>query len=320
MADKSLISLSVVIPVYASSAILPQLVAQLSTALKNIPLTSPSSSFEVVLVNDNSPDDSWLVVKDLCAKHPWIKGINLRKNAGQHNAVLTGLRFAQGKYIVMMDDDLQHDPKDITRIVDKLNQGFDVCYTQFKTKQHALWKQIGSKFNDLVANQLLNKPRGLYLSPFKGVIRSVRDEMIQFKGPYVYLDGLILATTNRIATVEIDHHNRFDGKSRYSLRKSVSLWLKMATSFSIIPLRIASILGLLFSIVGFMAAIALVVQRFTFNAMPVGWSSLIVTVLILGGLQLLALGLIGEYVGRVLLHVNGRPQAIIESTLNTVAE
>lgn len=306
------IDLSVVIPVYRSANILPELAEQIEGALKGV----YGNAFEVILVNDCSPDASWDVIQSLCQSRPWLKGINLRKNAGQHNTIMVGLRRASGRYIIMMDDDLQHSPSDIPALIAQLDRGFDVCYTSFRSKRHALWKRLGSRFNDLVATQLLAKPKGLYLSPFKAMVSGVRDEVVLFTGPHVYLDGLILSATSRIVSIEIDHHTRPDGQSGYSFRKSISLWLKMATSFSIAPLRMASLLGLAFSGFGFIAAIAFVIQRFTINAMPVGWSSLIVSVLILGGIQLLALGIIGEYVGRVLLHVNGRPQAVVESTRN----
>lgn len=306
------IDLSVVIPVYRSARILTDLAERLETVLRTV----YGDAFEVILVNDCSPDASWEVIQRLCRSRPWLKGINLRKNAGQHNAIMTGLRRASGRYIVMMDDDLQHSPTDIPLLTAQLDNGFDVCYTRFRSKRHALWKRLGSRFNDLVASQLLAKPKGLYLSPFKAMVRGICDEVVRFTGPHVYLDGLILSATNRIESIAIEHHTRPDGQSGYSLRKSISLWLKMATNFSIAPLRMASLLGLIFSGFGFVAAIAFIIQRFTINAMPVGWSSIIVSVLILGGIQLLALGIIGEYVGRVLLHVNGRPQAVVESSLN----
>jgi len=314
------IETSVVIPVYRSATILPRLVGRLAATLAEMHAPLEGATYQVILVDDCSPDNTWPQIVELSKQHPWLKGINLRKNAGQHNAILTGLRYAEGKYIVMMDDDLQHDPSDIPNIIASLKAGNDVCYAKFRAKRHAMWKRVGSQFNSLVANRLLQKPKDLYLSPFKGIVRGVRDQMVRFSGPHVYLDGLILASTNRIATIEIDHYERPDGQSGYSLSKSISLWLKMATSFSIEPLRIASLLGLFFSVFGFLAAVALIIQRFTLNAMPVGWSSLIVSVLILGGIQLLALGIIGEYVGRVLLHVNGMPQAIIHSTLNLDSE
>jgi glycosyltransferase involved in cell wall biosynthesis len=310
------IETSVVIPVYRSANILPLLVQRLQETLDRMYPAAGGERYQVILVNDCSPDETWARIGELSRDRPWLQGVNLRKNAGQHNSLLTGLRYARGRYVIMMDDDLQHDPADIPKIVASLKAGNDVCYAKFKSKRHPLWKRLGSRFNGMIADRLLRKPKDLYLSPFKGIVKGVRDQMVRFVGPHVYLDGLILSSTSRVTMIELDHHERLDGRSGYSLAKSISLWLKMATSFSIEPLRIASFLGIFFSGFGFLAAVALVVQRFTLNAMPEGWSSLIVSVLILGGIQLLALGIIGEYVGRVLLHVNGTPQAVIDSTVN----
>ncbi|PZP60896.1 MAG: glycosyltransferase [Pseudoxanthomonas spadix] len=305
-------ALSVVIPVYRSESILDRLADKLGETLP--PLFG--NSFEVILVNDCSPDGSRDVLLRLAREHGWWKVINLRKNAGQHNAIMAGLRVARGRQIVTMDDDLQHDPDDIPKLLAALSEGYDVCYAGFHAKQHALWKKLGSAFNDRMAVYLLGKPPGLYLSPFRAMVSGIRDELIKFTGPNVYLDGLILANTNSITSIKIDHHARADGKSGYSLRKSVSLWLKMATSFSVLPLRLASLTGIAVSMLGFLLALAFVVQRFTINAMPVGWASLMVCTLIIGGIQLLALGTIGEYLGRTLRHVNSTPQAVIESIAN----
>jgi len=306
-----MIDVSVVIPVYGSAAILPRLAERLEQALDAL-----GRPYEVVLVYDCSPDDSWKVIAELCATRPWLKGVRLRKNAGQHNAIMAGLGVAAGRYIVTMDDDLQHSPDDIARIVGVLDQGADVCYVQFKRRRHALWKRMGSRFNDQVASWLLRKPKGLYLSPFRGFVRGIRDEMLRYEGPFVYLDGLIVQSTSNIQTLQAEHYDRDDGKSGYSLSKSISLWMQMATSFSIKPLRVASLMGIAASGLGFISAAVLVVQKLIWPQTAVGWTSLIVAVLIMGGIQLLALGVVGEYVGRVLLNVSNRPQYVCGTVLN----
>jgi polyisoprenyl-phosphate glycosyltransferase len=305
--------LSVVIPVYGSAPILPELVRQIDDALRVLGI---AGQYEIVLVNDCGPGDSWSVIGALGRERPHVKGIALRKNAGQHNAIMAGLSYARGDVIVMMDDDLQHSPYDIPALYRKVLEGYDVCYTDFRSRHHARWKVLGSAVNDRVARFLLKKPKGLYLSPFKAIRRAIRDEIVKSRGPNVYLDGLILTVTSNIATVEVDHHPRHEGRSGYSFTQSFSLWLKMATNFSIAPLRLASFLGLAFSLVGFVLAVWLVVERFANNSIPQGWTSLMVIVLITGGLQLLALGAIGEYLGRVFLTVNNRPQFVVASTLN----
>jgi len=305
--------LSVVIPVYGSAGILPVLIDALEPVLFGI---SDLESFEVVLVHDNGPDASWSTIRHLAAHRPWLRGIDLSRNAGQHNAIMAGLRHARGNILVTMDDDLQHDPRDIPKMLECLRSGADVCYVQFTSRQHAAWKRGGSLFNDVVARWLLHKPAGLYLSPFRAFRSHVKNEMLRYEGPFVYLDGLILQSTTRISTVSGHHHVRQDGRSGYSLRKSISLWLQMATSFSVAPLRLASLAGIILSVLGFVFAAVLVVQRIMNPSTAVGWTSLIVATLIMGGIQLIALGVIGEYVGRVLLNVGNRPQFVAREYLN----
>jgi polyisoprenyl-phosphate glycosyltransferase len=313
MAGQIDLELSVVIPVYGSAAILPSLVEQLGHMLNE---HFGQERFEVVLVHDCGPDNAWSIIELLSSSLPWLRGLELRKNAGQHNAIMAGLQFAQGKYIITMDDDLQHSPSDIPRIVKVLRSGVDLCYVQFESRQHAVWKRLGSWFNDFVARRLLRKPKGLYLSPFRGLVRDVRDEALRYEGPFVYLDGLLLQSTDNIETIIAKHHARSDGRSGYSLRKSISLWLQMATSFSIAPLRLVSIAGIGASALAFVLAAIVLYQKLQTPGMAVGWPSLIITILFIGGLQLLALGAIGEYTGRILLNINRRPQFVVGKTVN----
>jgi polyisoprenyl-phosphate glycosyltransferase len=309
--------LSVVIPVYGSAPVLPELVRQIHDALTTgLPDGTP---FEVLLVNDCGPGDSWSVIRTLAAERPYVKGIALRKNAGQHNAIMAGLNYATADVIVTMDDDLQHSPYDIPLLYGKILEGYDVCYADFKGRHHAAWKIAGSAINDRVARFLLKKPKGLYLSPFKAMRREIRDELVKYGGPFVYLDGLILSVTGNIASTQVEHHPRHGGKSEYTFYRSVSLWLKMATNFSIAPLRLASLTGFVFSGAGLAFAAWIAFRRITNSDMPEGWTSLIVIVLILGGIQLLALGAIGEYLGRMFLTVNRRPQFVVASTVNVDA-
>lgn len=312
MANPQPPSLSLVIPVYGSEPVLPELVRRLQAMFDQ--QGRPSGDYELILVCDCSPDRSWAVIRSLAKQYPWVRGILLRMNAGQHNALMAGFSKARGRVIVTMDDDLQHAPEDIPLLLAELAQGRDMVYARFKSRKHTGWKVAGSRLNDLVAGYLMNKPKGLYLSPFRAMTADIRDDILRYQGPYVYVDGLILSVTRNIGTVDVDHHERYAGDSGYSLRKSISLWLKMATNFSIVPLRITSFVGLCFAGVGFVLALVLIIQKLTLDRMPIGWSSLIVTVLIVGGVQLLALGMLGEYLGRVLLILNSRPQYVVGET------
>jgi polyisoprenyl-phosphate glycosyltransferase len=305
------IVLSVVVPVYRSEKILPLLVQK---SLETAAALGLADQFELILVNDCSPDNSWGVIDTLASKHSFVRGVSLRRNFGQHNAVMAGLHHATGRFVVVMDDDLQHPPEAIGDIMAALAGGADVCYTHYDGRQHALWKVLGSRFNDSVATLLLNKPRGLYLSSFKGMRREVVQEVIRYDGPYAYVDGLILDITRSITSVRIQHQPRHEGDGNYNLRRSISLWLKMATSFSVLPLRVATLTGFALSAVSAVIILFILVEKLLNPDLPRGWASLIATVLFVGGIQTMCLGVMGEYIGRSYLKLNKKPQFVVART------
>ena len=311
------LEVSIVIPVYRSRDCLAPLVEELTAVLSG---TIAPGSYEVILVNDDSPDDSWMEIMRLAAAYPSVKGVSLSRNFGQHNATMAGLREAGGRFVVVMDDDLQHPPSAIPDILSRLRNGADVCYTVYRERKHALWKKFGSWVNDVAATVLLGKPRGLYLSSFKGLTRIVVDAVKTYDGPFTYLDGLILDVTRKIDVVTVEHGHRFAGEGNYGLGKSVSLWLKMATSFSILPLRLASIAGILLGLAAAVIAGYIVVGSLVSGTTFPGWTSIMVAVLVVGCMQLLGIGLIGEYMGRAYLRMNNKPQFVVrERTLSAVA-
>jgi undecaprenyl-phosphate 4-deoxy-4-formamido-L-arabinose transferase len=308
------IKLSIVIPVYRSESILPALAREVSCA---VAMLGYETSFELILVNDASPDDSWDVIKSLSAQYPFVHGICLSRNYGQHNATMAGLNRCRGDIIVVMDDDLQHPPDAISDLLSAIENGFDVCYTRYENRQHPYWKKLGSWFNDQVANYILGKPHGLYLSSFKGMKKWVATEIVKYDGPYAYLDGLILDVTQRITSIPIYHQPRLDGDGNYNLKRSVSLWLKMATSFSVLPLRLASICGFFLAGVSVIFVAIVVVEKLLHPEITAGWTSLMATVLFIGGIQLLCLGVIGEYLGRAYLKLNRKPQFSIREEVKS---
>lgn len=303
--------LSIVVPVYRSATILPQLVEQIDAEMCKEGL---ADNFELLLVNDASPDNSWQIIRSLAAAHPFIKGISLRRNFGQHNAIMAGLNHISGEFVVLMDDDLQHPPQAIGEIVRTLAEGYDVCYTNYVNRQHALWKKLGSQFNDWVAARMLGKPKGLYLSSFKGLRKEIAQEIIRYDGPYAYVDGLILDVTRSITTIDIEHQARHEGEGNYNLRRSISLWMKMATSFSVLPLRLATYVGFAFAALSFVMIVFIIIQKLLHPEFPRGWASLIATILFIGGIQTICIGMIGEYLGRTYLKLNRKPQFIVGST------
>ena len=306
--------ISIVVPVYSSERILPELVRQVSAAMAAANIAD--GAWELILVNDDSPDGSWNVVRELAATHAMVRGVCLARNVGQHNATMAGLNIAQGNVVVIMDDDLQHPPDTIIALVNAVNSGFDACYTRYVGRKHAAWKIFGSWFNDRVASFLLKKPKGLYLSSYKAVTQGVARQMVRYDGPYAYLDGLILDATRRITSVPIEHQARHEGEGNYNLRKLISLWLKMATSFSVVPLRLASIVGLVLAAVAAVVMIAVIVDKIRHPDTQAGWASLATIVLFMGGVQLLCLGIIGEYLGRAYLKLNHKPQFVVRERIN----
>ena len=297
-----MIELSVVIPVYKSEECLPLLLRRLSESLPG-----HFKSFEVILVVDGSPDRSFEVIKELAPAYPFLRAYQLRKNVGQDNAIMAGLVHAKGDLVAIMDDDLQHDPSDLPVLAAKVREGWDCCFAEFKVKHQAWWKNLGSRFNGRVASILLGKPHDLYLSPFKVLTGGLVREVVAYRGPYPYVDGLIVLNSSRLTQIPVEHHSRASGRSNYDLKRSVRVWLKLATGFSIYPLRAITFFGFLSSALSIIGGFWIIVRHLSVGSHVEGWASLMVTGTFLGGIQLVCLGMIGEYVGRAYLLSAGHP-------------
>ena len=306
--------LSVLIPVYNSQQTVGELIDLVVTTLR-----PQYEELEIVLVNDGSRDKSHEVICEAVKRHATIaKYIRLAKNFGEHPAVMCGLHHVTGDCVAIIDDDFQNPPQEIIRLVDKLQEGHDVVYSFYEEKHHNWFRNTGSRVNDWFATLLIGKPRGLYLSSFKVLNRFVVDTIIQYAGPYPYIDGLILRSTSSIGSQLCKHADRKVGRSNYTLRRLVRLWLDMFTGFSIMPLRIASLMGLLMSATGFLLTIFFVISWYVGGIfreeIPPGWASLIASITIFAGLQLCVLGMVGEYLGRVLQTINQSPQFVVRET------
>ena len=301
--------LSIVVPVYRGADTIGTLV----TALEDLAV---EGGLEIVLVNDGSPDNSGEVCRELVARaRVPITFVEHARNYGEHNAVMTGLRHARGAYVITMDDDLQNPPEEVVRLYDHTRlSGADVVYTRYAQKQHAAWRNLGSWSANKMADWLLDKPKGLYLSSFRCMSRLAVDGALLYDGPYPHVDGLLMQVTNRLDTIEVRHLPRASGQSSYTLRRLVRLWLTLALNFSILPLRLSVLLGLLMGFVGLMGAVFVVVSA-TLERPPAGWASTMVVVLLLSGVQLGMLGILGEYVGRVFLTANHKPQGVVRTVL-----
>lgn len=305
------IDISIVIPVYKSQDCLEELAKKLTQVLDRL-----GKKYEIVLVNDCSPDNSWKKIKELCGSYSSIKGINLRKNFGQDSAIMAGLNHSSGRWIVIMDDDLQHDPDDIPNLLSGIEKGYDVCYALFKEKKQSLLKNFGSWLNGRLAILVINKPKDIYLSPYKALRREIAEQIIKYDGPYPYVDGLIFRVTRNITQVPAEHHKRYIGKGNYNLRKSIKVWLRLATNFSVIPLRFATMLGIITSCISLIMILYVVIRQLIYRDSPIGWASLMVAILFMGGVQLISIGVIGEYIGRMFLHHGKEPQFIVKEIID----
>jgi glycosyltransferase involved in cell wall biosynthesis len=300
------VGLTIVVPVYRGASTIGRLVDELSRL-------TPEGGLEIILVNDGSPDNSDEVCRDLLqtARVP-LTYIEHARNFGEHNAVMSGLRHARGAYVINMDDDLQNPPEEVVRLFDHARNGnWDVVYTRYAIKQHAGWRNLGSRFANRVADVLLDKPKGLYLSSFRCMAALVVRQVTQYNGPYPYIDGLIMQVTRRIDSIEVRHFPRMEGRSNYTLTRLVRLWLNLATSFSLVPLRLAIFAGAVMAALGVIGAVATIVEALFLNETPTGWASTMVVLLLVGGVQSMILGVLGEYVGRTFLTANGKPQGAV---------
>ncbi len=310
MSDTSPVELSVVIPVYSSEATLPALVERLHKTLIGM-----GRRYEIVFVDDGSKDDTWSVLSQLQTRHPdTITAIQLMRNFGQHNALMCGLRHARGELVVTMDDDLQNPPEEIPLLVKAIEDGsFDLVYGKYHRKQHGRWRNLGSAVVNIFYRLVFRLE--VTVTSFRVVRLPLVQSILSYDLNFTFLDGLLAWNTQRIGETPVRHDPRQDGRSGYSLRRLVLLAMNLFANFSLLPLQAVSMLGFLFSLVGFLLGGYYLVMYFLDKLVVPGYASTIVAILILGGTQLLALGVIGEYLGRLHLNMNRKPQYTVRETL-----
>lgn len=299
-------ALSVVVPVYNGASSIPTLVEELSRL--DVP-----GGLEIILVNDCSPDDSLEISRALARRNDVpLTVVNLARNFGEHNAVMAGLTHARGAHIITMDDDLQNPPEEVVRLWRHASDNdFDVVYTRYAGKQHAGWRNLGSRFTNWCADYLLDKPRGLYLSSFRCMSAFTATAILRHVGPFPYIDGLITQVTQNVGVLEVTHLPRADGRSNYTIRRLTRLFFSMLLNFSVTPLRIGALVGFGMALLGAVGFVAVVVEALVSSGGPRGWPSLMAATFLLAGVQLLMLGLLGEYLGRLFLTANRKPQFVV---------
>ena len=304
--------ISIVIPCYNSQATIRKVTEMVMEEFKKM----DGYECEFVLVNDCSPkDDTYGEIEKLGRDYPNVKGINLLRNFGQHNALMAALHYTSGDYILGMDDDMQTHPSQISKLIHKMEEGFDLVYGCYPKKKNSILKNLSSKINEVSSRILLGRPKNIVSSNFWMITKQVRDEVIKYDSFNPYIDGIFYRTTHKIGNVEVEHFKREVGTSNYTLKKLMKLWLAY-WNYSVIPLRISSVLGCLSAAGGFLAALCIIIYKLIDPTVTVGWASTICIIVVLAGLILMVLGIIGEYLGKMILILNRTPQYIVRETIN----
>lgn len=300
--------ISFVIPCYRSEQTIESVVEEINNTVKGM----NNYDCEIILVNDCSPDNTMQVIRNICNKHENVTGIDFARNFGQHSALMAGLREAKGQVVVCLDDDGQTPPGECGKLLKALEDGADVAYARYAHKKHSLFRNFGSRVNEAMARFMLDKPKELYISSYFAAKRYIVDDMIRYENSYPYVIGLVLRATRNIVNVDVNHKSREIGNSGYTLKKLLGLWMNGFTSFSVKPLRIATVIGCIASMVGFIYGIVVIVQKIVLPDRVLGFSSLMSVLVFFGGMIMIMLGLIGEYVGRIYISMNASPQYVIK--------
>ncbi len=300
--------LSFVIPCYGSEHTISSVVDEIKATVKT---REDRYDYEIILVSDHSPDNVFSVIEELAKNDKHITGVELARNFGQHSAILAGFHNITGDIVVCLDDDGQTPANQMFKLIDCLDDECDVVFARYESKKHSLFRNFGSYINDLMARYLIDKPKELKIMSYFACKRYVADEVVRYRNPYPYMSGLLLRATKNIKNVTIEHRDRLEGESGYSLNKLLSLWVNGFTSFSVKPLRAATFIGCTSSVVGFIYGIYIIINKLINPATPLGYSSMMAAFLFIGGVMMIMLGIIGEYVGRIYISLNEAPQYVV---------
>ena len=301
--------ISFVIPCYRSEATLPDVIGEIRETMEKM----EDYEYEVVLVNDCSPDGTFETIRRLCQENDNMTGINLAKNFGQHSALMAGFHYTKGDIVICLDDDGQTPANEVGKLIAGIEQGADVVYAKYTHKHHSGFRNWGSHINELMTRVMLGKPKDLYLSSYFAARKFVVEEMMRYEYAYPYVIGLVLRTTKNIINVEVEHRDRQSGTSGYTIGKLLSLWFNGFTAFSVKPLRIATMTGAVCAMLGFLYGIYTIIKKIFINppGLVTGFSALMSMLVFIGGMLMLMMGLVGEYMGRMYISMNNSPQYVI---------
>ncbi|HEY3491078.1 MAG TPA: glycosyltransferase family 2 protein [Candidatus Deferrimicrobiaceae bacterium] len=307
---ESRVRLSIVIPVYNGATTIETLTDAVVSA-------NPGYRLQVVLVNDASFDASRAICTGIARRHSGtVTFVDLARNVGEHNAVMAGLAHATGDFCVIMDDDFQNPPAEAYRLADEaVRSGRDIVFAAYPVKRHHWARNLGSRLVNAAARRLMKLPDGLYLSSFKCLSRFAVNHVTAYRGPFPYVDGLALRVTRNIGVITTTHAPTRKDRSGYTASKLLRLWATMSVNFSVVPLRVSTLLGVFFSLLGIAGAVYATVEKLQNPGLPIGWPSLIVAITLFSGVQLLILGVVGEYLGQLVLTVNGTPQYVVRQVV-----
>lgn len=305
--------ISFVIPCYGSEGSVSLVINE----IKDVISEKDNYDYEIIAVNDCSPDNVLQVLRKEAALDQEVKVVDLAINRGRHNALMCGCRYATGDYIVFIDDDQQCPMDCFWQLIEPLESGeYDVAIAKYPQKKQSKFKNLGSKVNDMVANWLLGKEKGLKFSNFAIMRKFIRDEVIRYQNPYPYLSGLMIRATSRVINVEMEERERMIGVGHYTFKKSFALWMNNFTSFSVKPLRLATSCGVIAAFLGMLMALYTVIRKLVVPTVAIGYSSIMAVLLFVGGMIMLMLGLIGEYIGRIYISLNSAPQYVVREEIN----
>lgn len=302
---------SIVIPCYYSEKSIRKVVELVMEEFEK----NEGYSCEFILVNDGSKDGTFEEIRRLAAEYPNVCGVNLMRNFGQHNALMAAMNYTKGDYVLGMDDDLQTHPSQIFKLIHKIEEGYDVVYGVYPRRKNSALKNLSSKINEVSSRIMLNRPKDIVSSNFWMVTRAVRDEVVKYSSFNPYIDGIFYRITHNIGNVPVEHHKREFGSSGYTFRKLVNLWLAY-WNFSVIPLRLSFFLGIFSAIGGVLVAFLVVINKILHPDVAVGWSSTLCVMAVMFGLVLMVLGIVGEYIGKIIMILNNTPQYIVRETVN----